>query len=354
MTLSQPGLFHASLEDLKLATDTKYTARMDGQLKRALESGSNAVESLTHRSFFPWTGTRYFDWPAHDRAPSWKLWLGRNELISASLVVAGGTTIAASDYFLRRSDDVDEPPYTHIEIDLASSAAFAAGDTRQRAIAITGVYGHSLNEVAAGTITANITTTTATTASISNSAAVGVGNTIRVDSERFVVTGKAMAETGQNASALTASEADQSITGVTAGTVNVDEVILVDSERMLVVDVAGTTLTVKRKWDGTTLAVHALNADIYAPRTLTVVRAALGTTAATHTSAAAVWRHDPPGLCGELNIAETLNTMGQRQSGYAREIGSGDNAREASGRGLKAIREDCYNAFGRKARLAAV
>src|SRR6187402_192498 len=137
MTVSQPGLWYASLEDLKLATDTKYTARMDGQLKRALESGTNAVDSLTHRSFHPWTGTRYFDWPARDFAPSWRLWLNHNELISASTVVAAGTTISASDYFLRRSDGVDEPPYTHLEIDLASSAAFAAGSTTQRQIAIT-------------------------------------------------------------------------------------------------------------------------------------------------------------------------------------------------------------------------
>lgn len=354
MTLWAQGMAYASVEQLAAATDTKFTARMDSQLKNALESGANALEAQLHRRFAPWVGTRYFDWPARDYSPSWKLALGRNEIVSVTSLVAVGTTIAATDYFLRRYDDLDEPPYGRIEIDLSSSAAFAAGDTPQRALAITGVWDWPANDVPAGTITADVTTTTATSISVSNSAAVGVGNTLRIDSERVIVTGKTMVDTAQNASALTAANNDVAITGITAGTIAVGEVLLVDSERMLVVDVAGTTVTVKRAHDGTVLAAHLLNADIYAPRTVTVTRGALGTTAATHTSAAVVYRHDAPALIQELNIAEALNTMGQRQSAYAREVGSGENTREASGRGLKAIREDAYTAFGRKARKAAV
>lgn len=354
MTLNVPFFYLASVEDVKLALDVKYTARSDGQIKRVLESASNSVEGQLHRRFHPWTGTRYFDWPNHQHARSWRLWLGANELISATTVVAGGTTIVAADYFLRRSDGRDEAPYTHLEIDLASNAALAAGDTHQRAIAITGVYGHSANEETAGTITANISSTTATTLACSDSSLIGIGNLIRVDSERLIVTGKAMVDTGQNTSVLTASNADVSITGVTAGTIAVDEKILIDSERMLVVDVAGTTLTVERAYDGTVLAAHSVGTDIYAPRTITVTRGAVGTTAATHTSAAVIYRHVVPGLAGELCVAETLNTLSQRQSAYAREIGSGENSREASGRGLKQIREDAYTALGRKARMAAI
>lgn len=354
MTLWAQGLAYASVEQLAVATDTKFTARMDSQLRNALEAGANTLEAQLHRRFAPWTGTRYFDFPTRDYSPSWKLALGRNEIVSASSVVAAGTTIASTDYFLRRYDDLDEAPYGRIEIDLASSAAFAAGDTTQRQLAITGVWDWPANDVAAGTITADITTTTATTIAVSNSAAVGVGNALRIDSERLIVTGKAMVDTGQNASVLSASENDVSITGITNGSIHVGEVILIDSERMLVVEVAGTTLTVRRKWDGPVLAAHLVNADIYAPRTLTVTRGALGTTAATHSSAAAVWRHDAPALIQELNIAEALTTMGQRLASYAREVGSGENARESSGRGLKQIREDAYTAFGRKARKAAV
>jgi hypothetical protein len=354
MTLWAQGLTYASVESLAVATDTKYTARMDSQLKNALEAGANTLEAQLHRRFAPWSGTRYFDYPTRDFSPSWKLPLGMNELISASTVVAAGTTIASTDYFLRRYDDLDEPPYGRIEIDLASSAAFAAGSTTQRQVAITGIWGFQLNDVAAGTITANVSSTTATTIAVSNSAAVGVGNALLIDSERLIVTAKAMVDTAQNTSVLSASEADVSITSITAGSINVGETLLIDSERMLVVDVAGTTLTVKRKWDGSALTAHLVNADIYAPRTVTVTRGALGTTAATHTSATAVYRHDAPALIQELNIAEALTTMGQRLAGYAREVGSGENTRESSGRGLKQIREDAYTTFGRKARKAAV
>ena len=63
---------------------------------------------------------------------------------------------------------------------------------------------------------------------------------------------------------------------------NVGEVILVDSERMLIVDIAGNYLTVKRAWDGSVLAIHSTGADIYTLRLLTVTRGALGTTAGTH------------------------------------------------------------------------
>jgi hypothetical protein len=87
---------------------------------------------------------------------------------------------------------------------------------------------------------------------------------------------------------------------------------------------------------------------------LTVTRGQLGTTAATHSSSAAVARHVVPGLVQELAVAEALNTLLQKQSGYGRVIGSGDNEREASGRGLRQIREDAYTAFGRKPRKAAV
>ena len=189
-------------------------------------------------------------------------------------------------------------------------------------------------------------------------AIIGVGQIIKVDSERMLVTAKTMIDTGVNidaADSLTASAADVSITmSTTTSAPVVDEVILIDSERMLVVDVAGSVLTVKRAWDGSVLAAHAAAADIYASRRLTVIRGALGTTAATHADTTAIVKHVVPGLVSELCLAHALTTMGQRLSGYARTVGTGDNQRESSGRGLKQIRDDAYTAYGRKARSAAV
>jgi hypothetical protein len=131
------------------------------------------------------------------------------------------------------------------------------------------------------------------------------------------------------------------------------ETILIDSERMLVTDVAGTVLTVVRAWDGTVPATHAGGADIYAPRTLTVERGALGTTAAAHNTATAITRHVVPGLVRNLTIAEAVTILLQEQSGYARQMGQGENARTV-GVGLEGLRQDCYRTFGRKARIRGV
>jgi hypothetical protein len=163
---------------------------------------------------------------------------------------------------------------------------------------------------------------------------VGVGDLVEIDDEHMLCTEKSMVDTGQNTSALTASQSDQAITGITAGTLNVGETLLIDAERMLVTDVAGTTVTVRRATDGTTLATHALNADIYAPRTLTVTRGAFGTTAATHSSSASVEKVVYPPMVRQLARAYALDQLQQEGSAYARTVGSGDNERQATGRAI--------------------
>jgi hypothetical protein len=123
---------------------------------------------------------------------------------------------------------------------------------------------------------------------------------------------------------------------------------------MLVVDVAGTTLTVKRAWRGSTLAAHSAGADIFAPRTLTVERGALGTTAATHLTAAPVVQHVVPAMVRDLCIGEAINQLQQEGSGYARLIGEGEDAREGTGRSLFDLRRDTVAALGRKTRFRTV
>jgi hypothetical protein len=345
------GIWYATREDVKRALDAAETARNDAQVDRAIESGSRTIEGLTHRRFYPELATRYFPWPNHQHARPWRLWLDQHELISVTTLVAGGTTIPATDYFLEPAND--GPPYTHVEIDLASGSAFAAGSTHQRAIAITGLFGHSADEAPAGAL-AEALDGSETGVDVTDSSLVGVGTILKCEAERMLVTGRSMLDTGQNSSALTASSSDVAITGITAGTIKVGEVLLVDSERMLVVDVAGTTLTVKRAWDGSALAAHSGGADIYAPRSLTVTRGALGTTAATHADATALTKHVVPALVRDLAIAEAINQLQQETSGYARVIGEGENAREGTGRSLFDLRRDTITAYGRKARARAV
>jgi hypothetical protein len=132
-----------------------------------------------------------------------------------------------------------------------------------------------------------------------------------------------------------------------------DEVLLLDSERMLITDVS-SVLTVKRAWDGSTLAAHTAP-TVYAARTLTVQRGALGTTAATHASAAPAYRWDPPGPVNALTIAEAMEQLLQEQAGYSRTVKtSGGRTVAADTSGLGALRDQVYTSHGRKARAGAV
>ena len=354
MGISKPA--YVTREAVKSALDVKQTARSDAQVDRAIAAASRAVESRLRRRFYPETDTRYFDWPNSSSRTPWRLWLDANELISVTTLVSGGTTISSSNYFLRRCDDRDEPPYDQLQLDIGTDAVFDTGDSHQRNIAITGVFGHSADEESAGSL-AEALDDSEVELDVTDSSLIGVGDLLKVGSERMIVTGKAMLDTGVDidaADSLTATQNDVSITlSTTTGAPAVGEVILIDSERMLVVDAAGAVLTVKRAWDGSVLASHAAGASIYAPRTLVVSRAVLGTTAASHDSGTAVLRHVPPALVTELALAYALNNLLQAQSGYARMVGEGDSAREASGRGIRALEKDAFRAHGR-IRMAGV
>lgn len=367
MTISRPT--YCTREAVKRALDYKDTARSDGQVDRAIEAASDSIDGgtariggLLHRRFYPWTGTRYFDWPNDQYARSWRLWLDQHEVISVTSLTTAGTALTSGQYFLRPDDG---PPFGRVEINLASSAAFDSGDTHQRSIAITGVFGYSADEATAGVL-AEALDATETGVDTSDSSLVGVGDVIRVDSERMLVTGRGMLDTGQNLGAdLAASVAATTVQVATGSAYAVDEVVLIDGERMLVVDIAGNNLTVKRAWDGTVLAAHTTGADIYAPRTLTVTRGALGTTAATHSSSAAIARHVVPGLVRDLAVAEALGQLLGESSGYARRSGTTSTSGSTStsstrsdrndiGVGIDSLRDRAYTAYGRKARVRAV
>lgn len=347
------GIWYTTREDVKRSLDMNETARSDALVDRAIEAASRAVEGLLHRSFAPILATRYFDWPNHQYARAWRLWLDENELISVTTLTSGGTTISSSDYFLEPVNS--GPPYDRVEIDMDSSASFSSGDTWQRSIAITGLWGYRNDETTVGA-TAEALDASETGVDVDGATAslVGVGSVIRIDSERMAVTGRSALTTGQTLqSALTIQNNAVSV-AVTDGTAfSVGETILLDSERMLIVDIAGNTLTVKRGWDGSVLATHS-GSTIYGYRTLTVVRGSLGTTAATHSTSAPVYRWDVPGPVRELTMAESLNSIEQARSAYARTAGSEENEREAKAYGLESLRKSVRRSHGRNGRVGGV
>lgn len=341
------GVYYCTREDVKAALDYKETARNNAQIDRLIEAASRRIETMCHRRFYPEIDTRYFDWPNKTSYRSWRLWLDADELISVTSISSAGTSIPSTDYFLEPVNA--GPPYTRVDLDLSSNSTFGGGATWQRDITITGVFGHSAEETTAGTLAENLDSSE-TGVDVSDSAAIGVGSLIKIDDERMQVTGKTMLTTGQTTQgALTASQADVTVAVTTGSSYIVGETILVDFERMLVVDIAGNNLIVKRAWDGSVLAGHSGSATIYAPRTLTVTRGVLGTTAATHSTSTAIAKHVVPGPVTELAIAEVQTILQQEESAYARSVGSGESM-FASGRGLSGLRTQVVGSHGRKMR----
>jgi hypothetical protein len=343
------------MEEAQVAT----TARAWRRVARVIEGSSRGVEKLCHRLFYPNTLTRAFDWPYRPGSASWRLWFDGPELVSATSVTSAGSTISSSDYLLRPDDG---PPYNRLEIDLSGSASLGGGDTHQRDVGITGVWGYRNDEDTAGTLAAAVSTTTATTLDTDGDPDIGVGSVLRVNSERVIVTERAMLDTSVTidaADSLTASKADVAITLSTlTHAPQVGETILIDSERMRVVELAGSVITVERAYDGTVLAAHAALTAIYAPRRLTITRGALGTTAATHSSGDDIYVWQPPPLVRQLSIAESVAALQQGPAAYSGTRSAGDSSTGAKkttpGAGLNALRAQVYAAYGRKARSRAV
>jgi hypothetical protein len=340
--------WYCTREDIKRALDVKETARNNDQVDRAAAAATASVDEQMHTrpgGFYPWAGTRVFDWPDGYSDDRWRVWLSEWTLAEATSVSAGGT--AVTGYLLSPEDG---PPYVSVDIDRSTSDTFEVGDYAQRRVSVTGTFADAPVVTApAGALESAVADADATTITLTDGAAAGVGQLLVIGDERLIVTGRSMVDTTQNlADDLTASM-NVEIVPVGDGSAFVEgEVVMIDAEKMLVVEIAGNNLIVKRGWDGSTLAAHTTGADVYAPRRLTVERGALGTTAAQHADAAAVRKHLVPPLIRQLSIAEALVNMQQENSGYGGKIGSGDSERPAAGAGIEDLRARAYAAHGRK------
>ncbi|MFC8862655.1 hypothetical protein [[Kitasatospora] papulosa] len=346
---------YATREDVKAALDFKQTARADRQIDRALHTASRNVDALCRRRFYPELASRSWDWPNAQRARPWRLWLDENELISVDEVTTGGTVVPPEAVFLE--PNAYGPPYNQIQLDTSSATSgWIGADTHQRTISIRGLYGFRDDETTAGTTTGTLdATATAVSVDAAASAQVGVGSLLRLDTERVIVTGRSQADTGQTLAGDLDAQAKTTIVPVSdGGAFEVDETVLIDGERLHIVDIAGDTLIVRRAWDGSTITAHTSGATVYAPRSLTVTRGALGTTAATHSGSAVVHLFDPPALVHQLTMAEAINVLLQEQAGWFRTATGGSTSREATLEALTALRTQVYDALGRKARIRGV
>lgn len=350
---------YSTREAVQDAFDVREAAHRSAQIDDALRSASDDVDGWLNRhkhGVAPTIATRYFNWPS-GFGQAWRLWLDENEIVSVTSLTAGGTTIAPADYFLEPVNS--GPPYTYIELNTSSSAAFTNSGTSQRAIAITGTFGLGDTQRAAGAL-AEALDASETGVDVTDASLVGVGDVLLVDSERMAVTDRSSLSTGVNlGTALTAQKNNQTIAGISGG-FSVGEVLLIDSERMRIIENNGTDLTVIRAYDGSTLAAHSIGAGLFAYRTLVVQRGVLGTTAATHLTATAITRWEVPDLIRDLTKAEAITRLEQEFSAYGARVYSDEAERDSSGtdvvsgRGLTDIRKACARRYKRKFRKRAI
>lgn len=354
-------------------------------MDRALESAADNIDGQMHRIFYPYDATLFFDWPNWNFQAPWRLDLKRHEIVALTLLQSPGTgtpvTIPLNTVFLEPVNRRRGFPFTEIQLDRSSTSAFGAAPTPQHSIYATGTWGFTADADQVATLAANVATAD-TTITVSDGSKCGPGDVLILaygrgavpfpsaagtagaiapyQGERMICSDRSFTATGltQATGLTTANQGDQALTFTGSGAVNAGEVLLLDSERVLVMQVVAGTATVRRGWDGTTPAGHS-GAVINAGRQLSVIRGELGTTAggnpaAGYTSGSPVFRHRPPSLIRDLSIAEAYNQVLQEGAGYARTVGSGEAAMPAPGISLADKWDEAYQRFGRKARLEAI
>jgi hypothetical protein len=355
-------VFYCTREEVQDAFDVRQAAHRSAQIDSAIRSASDDIDGWLNRhkhGLAPIFATRYFDFPSRDYSSATRLWLDENELIEVTSLTSGGVAISSGDYFLEPVNS--GPPFTYIELDLNSQAAFSNSGTSQRATQIVGLWGINDDQAPAGVLAAAIASTSTTSVDVSDATLVGVGSLIQVGDERMNVTGKAPLTTGQVLVSAMNSMKNDVVVDVADGTqIKVGETITIDSERMKVTAVVGNNVTVVRAYDGSVLAAHLLGATVYADRRLTVERGARGSTAATHLIGAEVTTWVVPDLVRDLARAEAITRLEQEFSAYGARVYSDEAERDSSGtdvvagRGLTDIRKACARKYKRKFRKRAI
>ncbi len=338
MAITRPT--YATREQVKRAPDFKATARADGEIDDALVAAAELVETnCNDRVFYPTTGTRVFDYP-QPYGRYFRLWLLPDEVISVTAVVSAGRTIAPSNYYLEPANL--GPPYGWIELNLGSpSAVFDVANTPQHAVEVTGDFGYRCDTTPAGALAAPVNASDATF-TVTDGSLVGVGDLLLAESERVLVTDRDYVDTGTTLTAdLTASTADVGLAIATPADVHVGEQLLVDNEVMAVAAIGASTVTVRRAWDGSVLASHSTGAAVWANRRLIVQRAATGTAAAPHATVD-VTAYRPPGPVQQLVIAEALVMVEQGRGAWAARTGTGDLKAAGPGVGIDGLRTYVY------------
>ena len=171
------------------ATTATLNADQLASLLMHLDEASRAFERETNRYFFPYVTTYQFRWPPLVPGATWTCWTSDADDILAVITLTVAATgintipVVLTHFFLEPSWG---PPYHSIQVDLSSQDVYQSGSTPQRSISVLGQWGFCNSTKAAGTET-GLTTTNATTATVSTPSLIDTGDVLLVDAEALYV-----------------------------------------------------------------------------------------------------------------------------------------------------------------------
>ena len=269
---------YCSRTDVMTATDVKLTIDNARLVDSAIEAAADEADRLTKRRFWNAVETNYWDWPDYSPAWPWRIWLDAKEIadkdgsgpLGLAPVVKTGVqssspiTVPGSALFWRPRNY--GPPWNAVELNLSDSYAFGNSSTPQEDVSIQAVNGFWTATKAGGTLAAAVSSTTATTATVSDSSVLGVGDVLIAGTEQLLVSDQAMADTGQaqtGSGCATALENDNVLQVADGTQVHAGEILQLDAEWMLAESVTGDFVTVQRAVLGTVLDEHS-SAEVYA------------------------------------------------------------------------------------------
>jgi hypothetical protein len=363
---------YATREEVRRAADVQLASYSDARIDRQIQSASRDVDRLCGRNFMLNDTTVHFDWPNYQYAYPWRVWLDAAELadytVNPPVVDSGGVIIPNSAIFYG-DPNYPTPPFTYIELDRSQNYSFGNGPTPQREIAITGSFGYWRQTEPAGSLAVAMSDTTSTSVAVTDGHNPGVGDMMIVDSERMLVTDSSFSSLSVGfSSGITAAFPSDNV-GTATVSLAKDEVIQVDSELMLVTQVGPqpNTYVVKRAWGGSVIATHGSD-TIYARRMLTVQRGVKGSIAATHFDNAPISILSIPDSVKQLTVAYSIIGITQEVATYSSVQSSRTTGESALGRatpfaavreqqpgsGIAILEERVLTSYGRRARSRVI
>lgn len=325
----------------------------DGRVDRVICAESRKMESDTRTWFIPRTDTLEIPIPAplySYRCPYTLLLPGHLWTLTSVVLQSAGNadlTLTTADYrFLKAG-----PPYDRIELfpdrpyDVVINTTY--GYMATSTVLVTGTWTRA-NQTVAGGVLAGAINDAVTALVCSDASLVGVGDSLLIGSEQILVTDRSLVETDAALAAGLDADLSQTAVRINDGDLVLPgETMTIDGERMYVEAVSGDTAICQRQFDGSVLAAHSAGAIISIPRRLTIARGQGGTDPSAHADEAPILVYQPPDDVRNAVLAKSIATIQQEIAGYGRMVGSGEGARQYSG---KAVLDEwaCVTRFYRR------